>query len=160
MAGAGFGNSKIGMGAMGMAPIEAEKRKYFKGMVDANINYNVNPNLNLKLGMNDAIGGGFKPGFNAGVKYKFQDGGAMQGQHSQAQYEVEKDEMMYHPNDKPVSLANGGLNQVANDYSKVTGNKHSHPNGGPQMAGGEGGYVYSDQLKVPKDLYNSLKGLI
>ena len=160
MAGAGFGNSKIGMGAMAMAPIEAEKRKYFKGLAGADINYNVNPNLNLKLGMNDAIGGGFKPGFNAGVKYKFQDGGAMQGQHPQAQYEVEKDEMMYHPNDKPVSLANGGLNQVANNYSKVTGNKHSHPNGGPQMAGGEGGYVYSDQLKVPKDLYNSLKGLI
>lgn len=160
MAGAGFGNSKIGMGAMAMAPIEAEKRKYFKGLAGADINYNVNPNLNLKLGMNDAIGGGFKPSFNAGVKYKFQDGGAMQGQHPQAQYEVEKDEMMYHPNDKPVSLANGGLNQVANNYSKVTGNKHSHPNGGPQMAGGEGGYVYSDQLKVPKDLYNSLKGLI
>ena len=160
MAGAGFGNDKIGAGLFGMAPSSSKDRKYFKGMVDANINYNVNPNLNLKLGMNDVIGGGFKPGFNAGVKYKFQDGGAMQGQHPQAQYEVEKDEIMYHPNDKPVSLANGGLNQVANDYSKVTGNKHSHPNGGPQMAGGEGGYVYSDQLKVPKDLYNSLKGLI
>lgn len=160
MAGAGLGNNKIGAGLFGMTPSSSKDRKYFKGMVDANINYNVNPNLNLKLGMNDAIGRGFKPGFNAGVKYKFQDGGAMQGQHPQAQYEVEKDEMMYHPNDKPVSLANGGLNQVANNYSKVTGNKHSHPNGGPQMAGGEGGYVYSDQLKVPKDLYNSLKGLI
>jgi hypothetical protein len=89
--------------------------------------------------------------------YKKADGGMT---HPQAEYEVEKDEIMYHPNDKPVSLANGGLNQVAEDFSKVTGNKHSAPEGGPQMKGGEGGYVYSDQLKVPKDLYNTLKGLI
>jgi hypothetical protein len=135
-------------------------RKYLQGEDGSNLGYfgeDFAYGGNLPSYYN---GGGFKPSFNAGVKYKFQDGGAMQGQHPQAQYEVEKDEIMYHPNDKPVSLANGGLNQVANDYSKVTGNKHNHPNGGPQMAGGEGGYVYSDQLKVPKDLYNSLKGLI
>jgi hypothetical protein len=48
MLGAGFGNSKIGMGAMGMTPLDAENRKYFKGLVDANINYNVNPNLNFR----------------------------------------------------------------------------------------------------------------
>ena len=75
MLGAGFGNSKIGMGAMGMTPIDAENRKYFKGLVDANINYNVNPNLNFKLGINDVIGGGFNPGINAGIKLKFEEGG-------------------------------------------------------------------------------------
>lgn len=75
MLGAGFGNSKIGMGAMGMTPLDAENRKYFKGLVDANINYNVNPNLNFKLGINDAIGGGFNPGINAAIKLKFEEGG-------------------------------------------------------------------------------------
>lgn len=75
MLGAGFGNSKIGMGAMGMTPLDAENRKYFKGLVDANINYNVNPNLNFRLGVNDVIGGGFNPGLNAGIKLKFEEGG-------------------------------------------------------------------------------------
>ncbi len=80
MLGAGFGNSKIGMGAMGMTPLDAENRKYFKGLVDANINYNVNPNLNFKLGINDVIGGGFNPNFNAGIKYKFGAGGGLLSQ--------------------------------------------------------------------------------
>ena len=77
MLGAGFGNSKIGMGAMGMTPLDAENRKYFKGLVDANINYNVNPNLNFRLGVNDVIGGGFNPGINAGIKLKFGAGGGL-----------------------------------------------------------------------------------
>ena len=126
--------------------MDEQGRKYLQGEDGSNLGY---------FGEDFARGG-----YTNRYTNRYANGGAMQGQHPQAQYEVEKDEMMYHPNDKPVSLANGGLNQVANNYSKVTGNKHSHPNGGPQMAGGEGGYVYSDQLKVPKDLYNSLKGLI
>jgi hypothetical protein len=87
-------------------------------------------------------------------------GGPTQGQHPQSEYIAEKDEMVYHPNDKPVTLGNGGLNQVAEDFSKITGDKHSAPSGGVQMAGGNEGYIYSDQIAVPKDLYNSLKGLI
>lgn len=97
---------------------------------------------------------------NGGYTNRYADGGATQGQHPASQYIAEKDEMVYHPNDKPLTLANGGLNQVANNYSKITGDKHNAPSGGVEMAGGADGYIYSDQLKVPKDLYNSLKGLI
>jgi hypothetical protein len=117
-------------------------RKYLQGEDGSNLGY---------------FGEDFARG---GYTNRYADGGHTQGQHPASQYIAEKDEMVYHPNDKPLTLANGGLNQVANNYSKITGDKHSAPSGGVEMAGGKDGYIYSDQLKVPKDLYNSLKGLI
>ena len=72
MLGAGFGNSKIGMGAMGMTPLEAEKRKYWKGLIDLNINANVNDRTKLKFGVNRS---GKKTGFNVGLNHKFEEGG-------------------------------------------------------------------------------------
>lgn len=117
-------------------------RKYLQGEDGSNLGY---------------FGEDFARG---GYTNRYADGGYTQGQHPASQYIAEKDEMVYHPNDKPLTLANGGLNQVANNYSKITGDKHSAPSGGVEMAGGKDGYIYSDQLKVPKDLYNSLKGLI
>jgi hypothetical protein len=99
-----------------------------------------------------------KYGTNYGPGWvKRANGGAT---HPQAQYKAEAEEIVYHPNDRPVTLANGGLNQVSNDYSKITGDKHTAPNGGVDMAGGKDGYIFSDQLKVSKGLLNSLKDLI
>jgi len=126
MLGAGFGNSKIGMGAMGMTPLDAENRKYFKGLVDANINYNVNPNLNFRLGVNDVIGGGFNPGFNAGIKLKFEEGGEY------VDAELDDDEIEYYKNQGYlVEYLEGGSTEPEYMYLELDDNAiQDYKNGG------------------------------
>lgn len=77
-----------------------------------------------------------------------------------ASFEAERGEIIEEPAGKPaIALEHGGTVRNSNNYQRVTGNKHSAPEGGPQMTGAEGGFVYSDFLKMPKDLVQQLKYL-
>ena len=77
-----------------------------------------------------------------------------------ASFEAERGEVIEHPpGDPAIALEHGGTVRNSNNYQKLTGNKHSDPEGGPQMTGAEGGFVYSDFLKMPKDLVEQLKYL-
>ena len=88
---------------------------------------------------------------------KFKGGG---GIHPNAGYEVERGEVIEEPTGNPaIALEHGGTVRNSSNYQRVTGNKHSDPEGGPQMTGAEGGFVYSDFLKVPKDIEEQLKYL-
>jgi len=88
---------------------------------------------------------------------KFKGGG---GIHPNAGYEVERGEVIEEPTGNPaIALEHGGTVRNSSNYQRVTGNKHSDPEGGPQMTGAEGGFVYSDFLKVPKDIVEQLKYL-
>ena len=80
--------------------------------------------------------------------------------HPNASFEAERGEVIEHPpGDPAIALEHGGTIRNANNYQKLTGNKHSDPEGGPQMTGAGGGFVYSDFLKMPKDLVEQLKYL-
>lgn len=85
-----------------------------------------------------------------------ENGGAT---HPQAQYLAEKDEIIYHPQDKPVALENGGRSENSNEFSKITGDRHSDPSGGSQWAGGKEGFILSDNINVPKEIVATLQKL-
>ena len=65
------------------------------------------------------------------------------------QYLAEDGEVIQHnPYDKPKTDKYGSLNQLASDFSKIKGAKHSSQSQGVGMSGGE--RIYSDQLKPAK----------
>lgn len=136
--------------------------------VEQNINY-YNPYANEKYGYSGMVpstmtAGSSLGGYMADMSIMphgglYKHGGDV---HPMAEYEVEQGELIYHPEDMPRVLEHGGLTQLAEDFSRVDGNKHSDAGGGPQMAGGKGGYVLSDdpKMQVPDELYNQLKNLV
>ena len=92
----------------------------------------------------------------------YEQGGSLQEINPQAEYEIEQGELIYHPNNRPVVLENGGLTQNSDEYSYAgNGTKHSDPTGGMQMAGGKEGYILSDdpKMQVPDELIKELKYL-
>ena len=81
--------------------------------------------------------------------------------HPNAIAEVEAGEVIEEVPGNPTRVLEYGESvRNSQNYQKMTGNKHSDPEGGPQIAGAEGGFVYSDFLKVPKDIEETLKYLV
>jgi hypothetical protein len=81
--------------------------------------------------------------------------------HQGATFEAERPEVVKHgAGNHPIALANGGTINNSNNFTKITGNRHSDAEGGVQLAGAEGGFVYSDFIKVPKDLEKQINSLV
>lgn len=151
--------ANFGANLQGIAQQPQVYNPYANGQYGYNYNqateFDVN-NPNQAIGVGGKSYNGFGPQTMAFDQY-FADGGAT---HPNAEYEAEAGEVIYHPNDRPVPLKNGGGNTNATDYTKITGNKHSSSGGGSQWKGGKDGYIFSDQIKMAKGIGEKYKNLL
>ena len=100
----------------------------------------------------------------ASVPRSLKEGGNIynrQNPHEHATFEAERPEIVRHEeNNHPIALAHGGTINNSKNFTRLTGNRHSDAEGGGQFKGAGGGFVYSDFIKVPKDLENKFKNLV
>lgn len=70
-------------------------------------------------------------------------------------YIAEGGEVIQHaPGDIPKTDMNGGTKKISNTVRKITGDKHSAPSGGVGMSQEDNAFIYSDKLRISKDLQN------
>lgn len=81
------------------------------------------------------------------------NGYAYGGHTNDPDYIAEGGEVIQHaPGDIPKTDMNGGTKKISNTVRKITGDKHSAPSGGVGMSQEENAFIYSDQLRISKDL--------
>jgi len=74
-------------------------------------------------------------------------------------YIAEGGEVIVHkPGDVPDTDQNGYLTPLGPNVKMINGDKHSAPSGGVKMGQDENAFIYSDKLKVSKEMQNKIYG--
>ena len=74
-------------------------------------------------------------------------------------YVAEGGEVIVHkPGDVPDTDQNGYLTSLGPNVKMINGDKHSAPSGGVKMGQDESAFIYSDKLKLPKEMQKKIYG--